>query len=167
MFITKASFFWLLAVCAGYIFEVMLVSPCFETLLPFSSVIFMGHCDARGPSKLWIVQWSPCVSPTTHREASQQWTLHTIDPTSSTGGLCYTSECCPPSFLWYFSCCCPLCSIHRIWLFMPCFFPCLLVNAKVLQMNPEVWWGKLRKKINFVIARIRAGMLLWALLAIR
>ena len=35
--ITRA-FFWLLTVCAVYVFEVMLVSPCFETPLPFSSV---------------------------------------------------------------------------------------------------------------------------------
>ena len=154
--------FWRLTVCAGYVFEVVLVSPCFETLLPFSSVIFMGHCDARGPSKLWIVQWSPCVSPTTHREASQQWTLHTIDPTSSTRGSCYRSECCPPSSLWYLSCCCLVLNTQN--LIISSLIYLFFGQSQILQVNPEVSEsGQFRKKmaggIDFAIAGIRAARL--------
>ena len=154
--------FWRSTACAGYVFEVVLVSPCFETLLPFSSVIFMGHCDARGPSKLWIVQWSPCVSPTTHREASQQWTLHTIDPTSSTRGSCYRSECCPPSSLWYLSCCCLVLNTQN--LIISSLIYLFSGQSQILQVNPEVSEsGQFRKKmaggIDFAIAGIRAARL--------
>ena len=106
----------------------MLVSPCFETFLPFlvspKGVSFMGHCDAGGPSNLWIVHWSPsvspptthlcvpdhthlCVPPTTHRVLSQH------PPTSPT--MSYRCFC--DTFLLA-----ALCSIHSIWLALLCFF---------------------------------------------
>ena len=71
----------------------------------------LGCCDSLVPSKLWIVQWSPCVSPPGHPQKTSL-----IHPSWPNLFRCYRSKCYPWLVLWYICCCCPVLNpIHRIW----------------------------------------------------
>ena len=160
--------FWRLTVCAGYVFEVVLVSPCFETLLPFSSVIFMGHCDARGPPSCESCS-DHLVCPRPHTERppnsgpSTQLTqpllpeVHVIDLNVVRPRLCDT-------FL-----VAALCSIHRIWLSL------LWSISSPVSPKFSKWTQKCQRVVNSG-RRWQEGSILplqvsgppgWALLAIR